>query len=305
MYSISAVIPTYNSRELVTDAIDSALAQTYPVAEIIVIDDGSEDGTGEELARRYGNRIRYYRQANGGPSAARNAGIARSTGDWVAFLDADDSWMPDKLEAQVEALRAEPAAVMAVAGCLKVSPEGRIISENKLPQPLDNKTIRMELRKRTLFPMNGLVVRRDMLEKCRGFDTALRCGEDRDLWIRLVVLGPVAVVHRPLARQLTHQESLSSNPEWTLRDGLIVNRRAQDVLGGSRRNALARGLELRRVNARLYLSVAWLYGWRNRRREAVSALIQSWMLWPWPGLRVLKGQVGFLLQMLRRRPIVP
>src|SRR4051812_20102412 len=97
MFAITVIIPAYNSRRLVAGAIDSAFAQTYAPLEVIVIDDGSQDGTAEIVEERYGSRVRLLSQANAGPSAARNAGIAIARGNWIAFLDADDVWIPEKL----------------------------------------------------------------------------------------------------------------------------------------------------------------------------------------------------------------
>src|SRR6185437_11144924 len=94
---VSVVIPTYNSGPLVTEAVESVLAQTLPAAEVLVVDDGSTDDTPERLAA-YGERIRYLPQANQGVAAARNRGIREATGDLIAFLDADDVWHPRKLE---------------------------------------------------------------------------------------------------------------------------------------------------------------------------------------------------------------
>ena len=101
---VSAIIPTYNRAHLVTEAIDSVLAQTYPHIEVIVVDDGSTDDTMARLAP-YGSRIRVIRQENAGPAAARNKGIAASSGGLVAFLDSDDLWLPAKIERQVRLLQ--------------------------------------------------------------------------------------------------------------------------------------------------------------------------------------------------------
>ncbi|SNS67406.1 Glycosyltransferase involved in cell wall bisynthesis [Geodermatophilus saharensis] len=98
---VSVVIPTYNSATFLVEALESVLAQTCPVHEVIVVDDGSTDGTGAAL-RPYADRVVLLRQDNSGVSAARNNGLARATGDWVAFLDADDIWLPDKIERQLQ-----------------------------------------------------------------------------------------------------------------------------------------------------------------------------------------------------------
>src|SRR5437762_8094329 len=100
---VSVVIPTYNRVGKVPNAIESALAQTVCDLEVIVVDDGSSDGTGESLQEFFGDRIRYYAQRNQGASVARNTGIAEARGQWIAFLDPDDVWEKDKLEWQFKA----------------------------------------------------------------------------------------------------------------------------------------------------------------------------------------------------------
>lgn len=103
---VTALIPTYNRRRQVLSAIDSVLAQTAPVDEIIVVDDGSTDGTAEAVCSRHGSDVRVFRQGNAGVSAARNRGLREARGKWVAFLDSDDVWLPTKIERQFEALAA-------------------------------------------------------------------------------------------------------------------------------------------------------------------------------------------------------
>src|SRR4051794_5813716 len=107
--AVSVVIPTYNYARFIERALVSVLGQTHRPAEVLVIDDGSTDETAT-VVDRYATRVRYLRQENSGVSAARNAGVESSTGDLVAFLDADDEWVPNKLELQVEALTKRPEA---------------------------------------------------------------------------------------------------------------------------------------------------------------------------------------------------
>src|SRR5687768_199170 len=104
---VSVIIPTYNSGSLVVQAVEGVLAQTRQAEEVIVVDDGSTDDTAERL-QQFGERIRVVRQANGGVATARNAGLRASSGDLVAFLDADDAWHPQKLERQIALLQQHP-----------------------------------------------------------------------------------------------------------------------------------------------------------------------------------------------------
>ena len=104
---ISVVIPAYNAEQHIGRAIDSVLAQTRPADEIIVIDDGSTDATAEVI-RSFGDRVTLIQQKNAGVSVARNTGIEAATGDWIAFLDADDEWLPEKLKRQAEHLSRNP-----------------------------------------------------------------------------------------------------------------------------------------------------------------------------------------------------
>ncbi len=113
---ISALIPTFNRRGYVQRAIQSILAQTVPVDEIIVVDDGSTDGTAEEIERGFGDRVRVIRQANQGVAGARRRGVLEAKGDWVAFLDSDDEWTPDRNRILLEAIRKVPADVAWIFG---------------------------------------------------------------------------------------------------------------------------------------------------------------------------------------------
>ena len=108
MPRVSVVIPTYNRREYVQEAIDSVLAQSYTDYELIVVDDGSNDSTGEALHSRYGDRLAYEWRPNAGVSAARNRGLELARGEFIAFLDSDDVWLPQKLQQQVAFLDESP-----------------------------------------------------------------------------------------------------------------------------------------------------------------------------------------------------
>src|SRR5580704_8461828 len=111
--SISCIVPVYNGARFLAEALESILAQTLPPTEIIVVDDGSTDAT-REVARAYTRHVFYVRQPHAGPASARNCGVGLATGDFLSFLDADDLWHAEKLERQMHALEANPAAGLCV-----------------------------------------------------------------------------------------------------------------------------------------------------------------------------------------------
>ncbi len=140
---ISVIIPSYNSAEILPDAIRSVRAQTRPADEIIVVDDGSVDDTAAVCGQF--DDVLYVRQENGGASTARNTGIERSGGDWLAFLDADDIWDPKKLEMQIAALEENPEADFAVTAALAWSAQTESYHLYKYDGPLDPEEMRRQL----------------------------------------------------------------------------------------------------------------------------------------------------------------
>src|SRR5262249_14941569 len=168
--SVSVIIPTFNSAALVAEAVESALAQTAPPAQVLVIDDGSADDTAQRLLR-FGDRVRYVRQENQGVSAARNHGIRMAAGEVVAFLDADDFWHPRKLELQLDALAARPdlgllgTGVFDWPGALPDVAAAAGEAPRDVPWPW--------LAVKNYFTTSSVVVRRSVLERAGEFDTSL------------------------------------------------------------------------------------------------------------------------------------
>ncbi|MEX2027012.1 MAG: glycosyltransferase, partial [Pirellulaceae bacterium] len=193
---VSVVIPTYNSGPLVIEAVESVLAQTYPAAQIIVVDDGSTDDTPQRL-HSFGDRIEYVRQANARVAAARNTGLTHASGDAVAFLDADDHWHPAKLERQIAALQERPEIGLVATdtfpwpGSMPVAEEG------------DNSPLEILPLSRLLvcnpLTTSSIIVRRSILAQAGRFDTELHGPEDFDLWLRCARIASVAVLRKPLA----------------------------------------------------------------------------------------------------------
>jgi glycosyltransferase involved in cell wall biosynthesis len=192
--TISVVIPTYNHAPHVSEAIESALAQTCAPLEVIVVDDGSTDETPRAL-ERYGNRIRGIRQANGGVGAARNTGVAAASGTHVAFLDSDDLWHPRKLELQLARFTADPTLGLVHCGIATVDGSGRQISVsvNGMEGRVASEMLRFD-RDVIAGPGSCIMVPKRIVEEIGGFDARLPPSDDWDLCYRVAARYPVGYV---------------------------------------------------------------------------------------------------------------
>ena len=195
---ISVIIPTYNRVALLRRAIDSVYAQEsigerFDV-EVLVIDDGSTDTT-PEVARAYAG-VRYIRPStNKGTSGARNIGLDAASGEYIAFLDDDDSWLPWKLRRQLQALEEYPEASAAYGQEVKRSDRAIWV----WPDPQDAPTGWMHRSLLTTCPVNtsSVMIRRSHLDRAGRFDESLRCWEDYDMWLRLALQGPFRFLPGP------------------------------------------------------------------------------------------------------------
>ncbi len=199
--SISVIIPTYNSASIVGEAIESALNQSYPPDEVVVVDDGSTDDTGA-VCRRFGDEVHYIRQDNARASAARNHGIALAHDRWLAFLDADDLWEPDKLELQLAGLRQHPEADFSVTAVRAWSPRRQKYERCSWQGSLDPSVMRRELLVRNIFTglCSSLLVRREALAAVGGFATG-KGSEDRRIAVDLLERHRGVLIDLPLVRQ--------------------------------------------------------------------------------------------------------
>lgn len=294
------IIPTYNRRELVQRAIESALAQTRPVGEIIVVDDGSTDGTGEALRARYGERIRYHWQANTGVSAARNAGMALATGRYFALLDSDDLWRPEKTARQAAWLDAHPDFGMVLCDVVRVDADGTPYDTFHRREVLreDGWALRWLLLNPSLVPAS-VMFRREVFETCGGFDPALRTAEDIDFHLRVARRWRIGVVEAALVEAMRGHDGLSAT-ETTYDDYVkVVERAVADAEGvvdvSVRREALAityarnaRGMVIRKR-----WGDAWRL-WRAAWKQAPNAASrrQAFSLLPWAAKRMFAGLLG-------------
>ena len=203
---VSVIVPVYNKRAYVDAAIKSVLEQEFSDCEIIVVDDGSTDGSCDALVT-FGDQIRLYRQEHSGPSRARNFGIDKARGRYIAFLDADDEWFPTKLSVQIEFLESNPDFYWVSANSIVEMPDGRSHYRNQVLDNLENGTWYRPsdwfAEVRRVFPIgtSGLVFRREALDEIGLFDEDLSAGQDYDLCFRSAIRYPrIASALVPLYR---------------------------------------------------------------------------------------------------------
>ncbi|MGQ9661501.1 MAG: glycosyltransferase family 2 protein [Kiritimatiellia bacterium] len=212
---VSIIIPCYQQGQYLSEAVESALAQTGARVEVIVVNDGSNDNT-EAVAQACGNRIRYIRQENRGLAAARNTGFAAASGEFVQFLDADDLLLPDKIRRQLEVFQAEPEVGVCYTAYRKIEMVTRT-EITALPgmrlgqQPLEDFLFRWE--KELSIPIHTALFRRGLWKDQKPFHEELLAREDWVLWVELALrgvkfqyLGEVGAIYR------THADSMCADP---------------------------------------------------------------------------------------------
>jgi glycosyltransferase involved in cell wall biosynthesis len=207
--SVSVVIPTRDRPDLLARALRSVLAQREVALEVIVVDDGSPPGGTRPVDELDDRRVRVLRHDRSrGVSQARNTGIEAAQGEWLAFVDDDDLWAPDKLASQLGALAAAPGCRWSCVGVVTVDAALRIIGWRRPP---DHGDIAVEMLVDDVVPGggSGVLAARDLVKEAGGFDTALSCNADWDMYLRLAQLSPVAPVDRPLLAYRVHERAMS------------------------------------------------------------------------------------------------
>jgi glycosyltransferase involved in cell wall biosynthesis len=214
---VSVVIPAYNSEEFIGEACASVRGQTLPVSEIIVVDDGSSDRTAE-LAEQSGASV--IRQAHGGISVARNAGIRAAKHEWIAFLDADDTWEPQKIEYQWAALLRYPDVGLVscdLSQWIHGSPVSEIVSDgagvadNNVPMVYIPQAQGAFLIDRMTYNSPTMLIRRELLLSVGLFNEQVRFVEGVECYLRVIARCPIVLVELPLVRQRLHERNTSAN----------------------------------------------------------------------------------------------
>ncbi len=237
---VSVVIPAYNVAWCIKRAIVSVLNQSLPPTEILVVNDGSTDDTAA-VVREFGEAVTLIDQPNGGLSNARNTGIRHARGEWVAFLDADDYWLPEKLERQVSLLASDPELAFCSTCTRVVTPDGAEINIWHCPdQGASMLHTIFERHAAVAGSGSSVVARRELLQQAGLFDEALRSLEDIDMWMRLAALGRYGCISEPLTVILKHSESMSRNLPVMRQSALRVMHKNRDLLDPELRGAFWR-----------------------------------------------------------------
>ncbi len=267
--TVSVIIPNYNYAHYVREAVESVLEQTYQPLEIIVVDDGSKDDSIRVL-EEFGKRTRLIAQSNAGVSASRNHGVAESVGDFVAFLDADDSWHPEKVARQVEMFDRFPDLGLVHVGVQDVDADGGLLEQhlNGLDGDVSERLLLFE-EPVILGGGSGILVRRSVFDEVGGFDLRLSTSADWDFCYQVSRRYKVAFVNELLLRYRIHGSNMHSNISVMEDDMLLGFQKAFSAVEPNAR-------ELRkRAYSNLYRVLAGSYYHAGNYTKFLGKAIQS------------------------------
>jgi glycosyltransferase involved in cell wall biosynthesis len=222
---VSVIIPVYNREGILAEAIDSALGQSEAALEIIVVDDGSTDGTAD-IAKGYGRRIRYVFQENAGPPAARNRGIEMAQGDTIAFLDSDDLWPQDRTHLLLTRLEGNPAAGVAMGHmqyiAMEVSRTAGFVEACRAAPAILN------------YNLSASLIRAEMFARVGRFDPSMRFSDDWDWFVRarekdvpVEILPEVTLINRRHQENLSNQRDVGNHYTLMMLKKALVRRRTE------------------------------------------------------------------------------
>jgi glycosyltransferase involved in cell wall biosynthesis len=261
---VSVIIPAYNAAWCIRRALDSVLAQTFTDFELIVVNDGSRDETLAVIAE-YGDAVRVVDKANGGLSSARNAGVRAARGNYVAFLDADDWWLPEKLQRQVALMQSDASLGFCSTAARVEDPDGKELNIWACPRwsgPLLEHLFRENAA--VAGSGSGVLVKRDVLMQVGDFDESLRSLEDIDMWMRLAAVASYGCIPEPLTVLLKHPDSMSRNLDVMREAAIRVMEKNRGLLPPRLQGAYWRSC------------MAGVYGdyakWRYRAGRRIAAL---------------------------------
>jgi glycosyltransferase involved in cell wall biosynthesis len=275
MAQISVVVPAFNAEAYIRETIESVLAQTFADLEVVVVDDGSTDATCA-IVGEYGS-VRLIRQQQGGAAKARNAGVAAATGEWIAFLDADDLWTPEKLAEQVELAR-QGAAPFLFSDRLNIGDRGPLPEVQSTIQPLLEGDIFEALLHGNFITTSSVLVRREVFQGAGGFceDPILPPAEDWELWTRVTHDHRAIACRIPHVKYRNHLTGASRNVTRMNTARLSVVRRALALPRGRAMSATSR----RRIWGDTWATNGWDAARHGHHVEAFRCYAKSLLARP-------------------------
>lgn len=270
---LSVIIPTYNRVDYLREAIESVLAQTFTDFELIVVDDGSTDGT-RELAASYKGRVRYISQQNCGPSAARNNGIKNAVGRYIAFLDSDDIWLPEMLAKQVAMLSKDPAAGLTATGYGLINTGHQltgtiIMKEDELADARNGDLYK------NFFATSSVMVKKLCFQTVGLFNENLHFAEDWDMWIRILQRYSFVYLPEALMHYRVHPDKISAT---SLQENMNQWQTVIDLHTSSGKTLNDLILKRKRTSW-LYLNQSWSQSGYDSALEK-SFMLKSILAWP-------------------------
>ena len=281
MNSISVVIPTYNCAQFLPQAVESALGQSC-VAEIVVVDDGSTDATADYMAT-VADRVRYLRQDNGGPAAARNRGVDVAGGELVAFLDADDVWLPGALAQLQRPLQDYPDVALVTADKSIIDARGEVIIPSWYARkglldtfvalngtPIPNALATLAYK--NFVNTSVVLVRRGAFQQVGGFDPAIRFGEDLELWARIAARYSLIALPQTLGLYRQHLANATRNTEAMFQDLIRVMQKMRTLEGAQ---LMAQGVDPDRLVAQAWHDLGYWHFARGEHAQSRKAFLRS------------------------------
>jgi glycosyltransferase involved in cell wall biosynthesis len=268
---VTVIIPTYDRLEMLKRAVGSVLRQSYLHYELLIVDDGSTDGTGSEFAAA-SSPLRYIYQEHQGVSQARNRGIAEAKGELIAFLDSDDLWNRDKLSLQVQYFRDHPEAVICQTQEIWIRNDVRVNPKKKHKKP--SGWIFPQCLPLCVVSPSAVMMRKSLFDDVGLFDESLRICEDYDMWLRVALCYPVHLIDKPLVTKYGGHADQLSHSDWAvdryrvralekaLSDPLAASFRPQIIEEIHRKSTIIANGALKR--GRL---MTWLRYFRKRRMK--------------------------------------
>lgn len=274
--AVSVIVPAFNAAPYLKETLDSVFAQTRVPAEVIVVDDGSTDNTCE-IARSYGPRVRLLQRHQGGAAAARNLGASQSSGEWLAFLDADDVWVPTKLERQLALV--DEATGLVYCDRMNIGVTDGLPERQSDIQPLFDGDVFVDLLiKGNVITTSGVLLRADIFRELGGFDHDARLlpAEDWDLWLRVAARYRVRACRETLIRYRLHSEGASRRFDRMMEARRLVVSRA---LESPRGRALPTLLK-RRIWSETWRTNGWDATRHGALKQSLAAYLRAMYYWP-------------------------